>query len=494
MERDNLGHNNPPVEDNATATIRELVNGQGRIKLSNSVIKKLERKIDAEGEYIETVYNDTERVGLKLKVNKGGSKTFFYQWYDKTKKKLKADKRGRTYGAVDKQFIGQFPDWKIEAAREIVDKIKQGIKLGTDPRSTFEANKGIPSLEDVVGKWKKDVLHVSSAFREKTKKDFEARFRVWFYLKPIGRYGRANKLQNYVLSQRTPLNIKAKQIHLITHDDMVKYHKAIKDSGAPYQANRVLDDLKLIVKWAMKKPEWKITENFALLDWEKERHIELHRTDSHKPYTAPELRLIRKEVMKQAILREIKRGKLRKKFARNFPALMGILAAMYLGRRYRNEILNLKWSQIDTNEVYLPNTKNSKKPQTYKTNVYVRWVFKKLREFGQYKYLKEKKIRYHSQKGYAFPSMRDSRFPFVYDIDKTWKNILEKINLRKLPLYMLRHSWATNGLKASNNNINDIRTAGGWKTLRMVEVYAQQDEERNTKTSERVARFIATGK
>ena len=199
-EENKLGHNKPPK------TVEEMINDQGRINLSNSVIRKLKRKVDDNGNYIETVFNDTERVGLKLKVNKGGSKTFIYQWYDKNKKKLNKDKKGRMYGAVAKQFIGQFPEWKIEAARSLVDKIKQGIKLGTDPRSTFEANKAIPTFEAVIAQWKTDVMNVSNSFRDTTKKDIEARFRVWFYLKP-----RSHTLQNYVLSQRSVLNIKSKQ-------------------------------------------------------------------------------------------------------------------------------------------------------------------------------------------------------------------------------------------------------------------------------------------
>ena len=52
----------------------------------------------------------------------------------------------------------------------------------------------------------------------------------------------------------------------------------------------------------------------------------------------------------------------------------------------------------------------------------------------------------------------------------------------------------TNRLKAMNNNINDIRNAGGWKTLRMVEIYSQIDEEKNKETSQSIARRIATGR
>ena len=56
QERNKLGHNKPPK------TIEEQINDQGRIKLSNSIIRQLKRKVDDKGNYVETVYSDTEKV------------------------------------------------------------------------------------------------------------------------------------------------------------------------------------------------------------------------------------------------------------------------------------------------------------------------------------------------------------------------------------------------------------------------------------------------
>jgi len=486
-----LGHNNPPK------TVDDMVNDQGRINLSNSILKKLERKVDDEGNYVETVFSDTEILGLKAKVNKGGSVTLFYQYYDKTKKREnprainKNGKKTREFGGTVKQVIGRFPEWKIEAARSLADKMKQGIKLGIDPRTTAEANKGIPTLADVITLWKKDVLEVSNAFRESTKEDFEARFRLWIYLKP-----QQLKLQNYVLSHRSALNIKAKQVHLITHDDMVKYHKIITNNKAPYQANRIIADLKLIIKWAMKKKKWKITENFAALSYKTELNPEASRIDLHSPYTASEFKMIRKEILKQAIFRVIKKGKQRKAYARNFPALMGILAAGFCGRRYRDEVLSRPWSKIDTNKIILEKSKNSRVPTSYKKTRYLSWVFKQLKEFGRMKFKETGLVRYHPIKGYAFPSMRNSKHPFVYDIKKTWIDVLKKAGLghKLLPVYMLRHSWATTGMRVTNNNTKAIKDAGGWKTYRMVEKYAKQSDLLSSETSEKIANSMATGK
>jgi integrase len=476
MHNDKLGHNKPPK------TIDELIHN-GRIELKNSVIKKLKRKVDDKGKYIETIYNDTERVGLKLKVNKGGSKTFFYQWYNKNKQRQDGGK-----GATDKQFIGQFPEWKIEAARQLVDKIKQGIKLGTDPRSTFEANKAIPTLAMVIDLWKKDVLEVSNTFRESTKKDLLARFRVWIDLNP-----RAKALQDYVLKNRKLLNIRAKQVHEITRDDLVKFHSVITKNNAPYQANRIIHDLKIIVKWAMKKSEWKIKENFAALDYDKELNPELSRIEMHRPYSLEEMRKIRKTIIKLAALKKVRKKVI---YARNFSALMGILAAGFVGRRYGNEILNRPWSKVDTDRIILDKTKNERKPSSYPRNRYLNWILKQCKLFCKHKYSETRKMKYHHKSGYVFPSVRKSRYPYLIDVQKTWVEVLKQSGLahRILPVYMLRHSWATNGLEKTNGNTYGIQLAGGWKTPRMVARYAAESEKIKRETAEKVARVMATGK
>ena len=58
--KNKLGHNNPPK------TVEEQINNQGRIKLSNSLINKMKRRVDDNGKYIETVFNDTERANLNF--------------------------------------------------------------------------------------------------------------------------------------------------------------------------------------------------------------------------------------------------------------------------------------------------------------------------------------------------------------------------------------------------------------------------------------------
>ena len=143
--KNNIRHNNPPEEVGLTDGEIIILDKQGRINLKNSIIKKLPRSVNEKGDYIERDYSDSERVGLKVRVNRGGSKTIWFRWYNKNIKNSDG-----SFGNFDKIVLGQFPETKIEAARSLVDRIKHGIKTGTDARSTIEANKAIPTFEEVV--------------------------------------------------------------------------------------------------------------------------------------------------------------------------------------------------------------------------------------------------------------------------------------------------------------------------------------------------------
>ena len=63
---------------------------------------------------------------------------------------------------------------------------------------------------------------------------------------------------------------------------------------------------------------------------------ESDRLDDVDPYTLEEWRAIRKGTMQIV-----------KKEPRVFLAAMAILLYLYCGRRYKSEILNLKWNQVD---------------------------------------------------------------------------------------------------------------------------------------------------
>lgn len=476
METENkIGHNKPPKDKTKTIKLTDgeiaHVNAEGRIKLANALIKKLKcnTKADKNGDaqYVETIFNDTEKVGLKLKINPGKSKSFFFQsWSARLKRPVK-------------YTIGQFPEWKIERARSLIDKLKEGIKLGQDPKSIIETNRLIPTLNEAIDVWKNDIMNVSNSYRVSTKEDIGDRFRAWIDLKP-----KRQDLQKYIAANRAALNIGNKQIHTISKTDILKWFKLVTVRG-PDQANRIIDDLKIVIKWAMENKSWRIEDNFAKLN-KSELNPKTKRIDKYETYTQEEVVRIRKSVIKNALLK----SKGVKYYPRNFASLMGILMALFQGRRYRDELLSLPWSKVDVDQVTLDKTKNEDSVTRFLLNRHTQWILRKMKQYGKEKFKETRQIRF---KKYVFPAMRKSKVGHCFNIDKTFKTICKEAKVRVLPVYMLRHTWASNAL-AAGVSLKDIKDEGGWKSWDMVESYSKADDKRRKNTSQKIATYLATGK
>jgi integrase len=409
-------------------------------------------------------------VGLKYKLNPGGSGTFFYQqWNGRLKRPVK-------------YTIGQFPEWKVERARSLIDKLKEGIKLGQDPKSIIELNRLIPTLNEVIDLWKTNIMNVSNSYRDSTKEDVVNRFRVWIGLSPMKNTNL--QLQKYINANRAALNIGNKQIHSITKTDVLKWFKLVTVRG-PHQANRIIDDLKIVVKWAIENKSWRIEDNFAKLTI-SELNPRVKRINKYAPYTQVEVSKIRKRIVKKAFLQSD--GV--KYYPRNFASLMGILMAVFQGRRYQDELLSLPWSRVDVEQVTLARTKNEEGATTFKLNRQTQWIMRKMKQYGKDKFKETRQIRF---KKFVFPSMRKSKVGHCYNVDKTFKTICNEEKIRVLPVYMLRHTWAANAL-AAGVSMKDLKDEGGWKTWSMVEEYAKADDKRRKNTSQTIATFLATGK
>jgi len=463
MQKENkLGHNNPPRDETAP-------NEQGRIRLTNALIKKLKRKTkkdkNGDAQYVETIFNDTERVGLKLKINPGGSSSFFFQQWDRLKK----------YPV--KYSLGQFPEVKIEVARDLVEKIKRGITVGTDPKSVIEANKLIPTLNKVISEWKDKIMENSKSYRESTREDINSRFKIWIDLAP-----KKKSLQNFILAHRSTLNLGERQIHNIEKSDVLAWFKVFS-MRSPQQANRTIDDLKIVIDWAMENETWKIKKNFAILTKE-ELNPKHKRIDMLDPYTKEEFKRIRGVIMKKHTFRK------NKKYPRNYAALMLILMAAFQGRRYRSEIGGVPWAKVDSDRIILDRTKTEDSRSMYELNRQTQWIIRQMKSYCKHKFKETRQIKY---KTYVFPSIRKSKVGHCFNIDKTFKTVCAEAKVRRLPVYMLRHTWGSNAV-AAGVPLDEIKDSGGWKTWSMVETYAKRDRTIRKKTSQRIATYMATGK
>jgi integrase len=461
MTKKMMGHNMPPKVIDDFYILDADGESTGRIKLTNTIINKhLVRRYDKEKDkYRERILNDSEKIGLKAKVGPttDGTKSFFYQYTPK------GDRIPKKY------HLGHFPEMKIDAARSLVEDLKQAIKLGRDPKTVIEERRNAKTLFEVAELWTNTVLDKSARFKQSSIHNIKSRLKVWLRLESV--HPKTNRI---ILNNRSDLNIGNKKMVEITKDDLVAYHAAISKAGR-YQANRVIEDLRIIFKWAKGKY---IKENVCVFteeDWNKE----YKRMDDKKPYSKHEWRLLR-----------VAAHKLAKKNPRVFVACMGILLTLYKGRRYKNELLSLKWTQVDwdLNKVLLPETKTGK--SSFSIDRLTRSIFRKMWAYKKERFKNIKSIKSR----YVFPSTRKAKRPYIQDVRKTWNKICTAAKVRRLEIYMLRHTWGCLSLVALNGNLKALKDEGGWKTDEMVETYAEFNEQQLKKYSEDIAQYLSHAK
>tara|TARA_R100001480_G_scaffold484_2_gene1291 strand:- start:4760 stop:5653 length:894 start_codon:yes stop_codon:yes gene_type:complete len=273
------------------------------------------------------------------------------------------------------------------------------------------------------------------------------------------------------------LKIGFKRMIEITKSDLVAWHAAITKAGS-YQANRAMDDMSVIFNFAIE--EKIIKENICEFS-KSELNEESYRLDDIDPYTLEEWRLLRKAALK-----------IIKKQPRVFLAAMAILLYLYVGRRYKSEILNLKWNQVDwdSNKVRLPKTKTGK--SQFSINRMSRWVLRQLWKYNKetFKGKKAKTIK----AAYLFPATKKSKVNHIQDIRKTWIKVCNVAGVEIKELVILRHTWACLALVATNGNIKLVKDEGGWKTYKMVERYAQYNEKNLRKGTEVIGNYLARAK
>ena len=467
MKNKMLGHNEPPKTLDDFLIYDQDGKSTGRIKLNNTIIKKylVKRYDEKNDKYLPATANDSEKIGLKVKRNTGkdGTVSFYYQTSPKGK-----NINGKRLNPVF-YHLGYFPEMSVDSARSLVEELKTAITLGKDPRSVIEERRKAKTLNQVIDQWMLVVLDKAARFSDSSKDNTKQGIKNWIKLDAI--HPRTNRI---ILNNRKDLDIGSMKMVEITKDHLVAWHAAITKSG-DYIANRVLDDLNMIFKWA--KENKYIKENVCKFH-KNERNPVYKRLEDVDPYSVEELRKIRKAAIK-----------LLKKRPRVALACYAVLMIMYTGRRYKSEILKLRWHMVDwdANKVRLNKTKTGK--SQFSINRLSRWVLRKLYDYKKEKFTGKKIKTIKAQ--YLFPATRKSKTPYVRDIRKTWNKICNIAGVRVEEPYLLRHSWACMALEATNGNIAVVKEEGGWKTYEMVDIYARYNRKKLQKQSEVIGNYLA---
>jgi integrase len=87
---------------------------------------------------------DDQVVGFGLRITPGGAKAFVAQH--------------RVDGRTCRVTIGNYPDWKVQAAREVAKELKREMDSGRDPNAEREKARSAPDMEELWTRYELEVL------------------------------------------------------------------------------------------------------------------------------------------------------------------------------------------------------------------------------------------------------------------------------------------------------------------------------------------------
>jgi integrase len=155
--------------------------------------------------------------GFGVRVTAGGHRAFVLTYYNRT-------------GRQRRYTIGAFPDWSVTGARQEARMLKRQIDQGGDPLAELEAERGAPTVNDLVRRFLEE--HVSRK-RPSTQADY--RIAIERYIRPA---------------------IGSKKVAEVTWADVDGLHRKLTKAGKPTQANRVAavtsKMFALAIKWRLR--------------------------------------------------------------------------------------------------------------------------------------------------------------------------------------------------------------------------------------------------
>ena len=469
-----IGHNRPPK------SLEEMINDQHRVKIAPDVLKLLKPMPDAKGEkYLEQTINDTNVIGFKAKANPSGSISFFYQYTPKgvDEEKTKAAKAkdpnagnvklnplkihlGNYFNDIQSRGKGITP----ALARKLAVDIRDAIKVGRDPLSIVAAQRKAKTVGQIYDEFIKVRLK-SAAYKKKTQTDMISRNKVWVKLDSSG-YKQTQIRQTH----KGALTIGSRKMLDLTKDDYVRYHTAISYAGKT-QANRCIEDLRLVEKYALEKSYIKKTVcHFK----KKELNKELKRIETTDPYTLDEYRKFRRSALKIA-----------KKHPRFKISCFALLACPILGARSKSMLFSLPWDNVKmiNNEVKFHDTKNDE-TITLRFKSSMKAVFRVMLNIRHG--FNPRDARYK----YVFPTQRrSSKKKHIQDPRKVFKLICKDANIPLKCIHFLRHTWATFVYEVTGD-IYAVQEMGGWKDIKSVIAYAKLVDRRKNIHIENVDKYM----
>ena len=436
-------------EDNSSlATARSPVRThvQRRVKLNDTFIKSLKRSNKLYS------YGDSEMVGLRMYIEKTGTKTFYYTYRPKNEKNF------------IRYRIGSFNILNVKQARDKAKKYAAAIVEGKEPAQIKRELKGELTVKELIEKFYKERFKANFGYKPSTIETVKICFKAWVFKKAIS--PAILKVQ-----KDNPYSLQHKKLSTITAEEIKTLHSIIRIK-APMVANKVIKFLNVVFVYGIEVGELgKNPIKMKDKDWSPDREDNRVLTEDQ-----------RKTLLNIVWKIDKRTGRINYNYYRekglNLVGCCIIAFWLWTGRRNVSEGSSIKWKQISlpTKKIFFDDSKVGQKGYPLGPK-----AVKLLKVIEAERLTPGPLFWKEGTSEYVFPSykygMKSSKGekctkPYFTYLRKTWARVLKMANIDYIPPKQCRHTFLTLLLDKSKN-IMVVKEAAGHSNVKTTERYAK---------------------
>ena len=381
----------------------------------------------------ETTYSvgDDTVIGLRIFINKGGTKTFYYV---NSAKEIK-------------ERIEYFPTINVSKARDEAKLIAAKVLEGLSSSQIKRDRRTEPTAAEVFKQYMDERVHPPQ-YAEGTIKKWISAYRSWLDVTTPDKVIKALWVKNKNAA------IADKKLSELNMDNLKRFHRFI-GSKSPISANTVIEMLRTVMEYAKDK-------GYVAINPVRFKVKELYdKKEDNRRLTKPQM----DAVLDRLIVydRRSKHPKLNLHYYEennlNPVACCVLGGALLQGRRYRSEWAKITYSQLSLTSKHLALKQSKVGQKEYRLG---RKAFKLVQALFGERYREGSPFNYQKdiRKDYVFPSKMFGRAnnagkindkPYINNVRKTWTTLLKDLGYEHIPPYNVRHSFATNALSKTKS-------------------------------------------
>ena len=374
---------------------------------------------------------DDTVIGLRIFINKGGTKTFYY-----------------VNSAKDiKERIEYFPTINVTRARDESKLIAAKVLEGHSASQIKRDRKTELTAAEVFKQYMDERVHPPQ-YAEGTIKKWISAYRSWFDVTTPDKVIKALWVKNKNAA------IADKKLSELNMDNLKRFHRFI-GSKSPISANTVIEMFRTVMEYAKDK-------GYVAINPVHFKVKELYeKKEDNRRLTKPQM----DAVLDRLIVydKRSKHPKLNLHYYEennlNPVACCVLGGALLQGRRYRSEWAKITYSQLSLTSKHLALKQSKVGQKEYRLG---RKAFKLVQALFGERYREGSPFNYQKdiRKDYVFPSKMFGRAnnagrindkPYINNVRKTWITLLKDLGYEHIPPYNVRHSFATNALSKTKS-------------------------------------------